>query len=73
MGAGRLHRQGFPGVAADVAIGAERTCQLAMHVDELARTGPLVKVVDILRHQQEIARPFAFETACEDSTDRGAI
>ena len=35
--------------------------QLAVHVDEAAGAGPVVEVVHVLGHQQELARPGALE------------
>ncbi|MNI41815.1 hypothetical protein D3C73_960780 [compost metagenome] len=51
-------------VADDARGGAARLLQLAVHVDQLEACGgrrvhvrPVVQVVDVLRHQQDIARP----------------
>ena len=43
------------------AGGAARPQQLAMHVDEVARPGALVQVVDVLGHHQHLARPVLLE------------
>jgi hypothetical protein len=42
---------------ASVAGQAPALLQFAMHVDEALRSGALVQVIDVLGHQQKIARP----------------
>src|SRR5207253_10764180 len=43
---------------ARIARRAPTPGQLAMHVEQPLRAGPFVEVVDILRNQQQLARPF---------------
>ncbi len=48
------------------ALGCRNWCteccgQFAVHVKQLSRTGTLVQVIDVLRHQQEIAGKFALQ------------
>ncbi|MNY14805.1 hypothetical protein D3C86_1479940 [compost metagenome] len=65
-----MMRRGVPGlqiagpVADDARCGAARLQQLAVHMDQLEAEGrrrlkvrPVVQVVDVLRHQQEVAPP----------------
>ena len=40
---------------------AQRRLQFAVHVEQPRRPGALVQVVDILRDDQQLARPFGIE------------
>ena len=57
--------EGVVDIATDVvhpaAAGTAHLQQLAVHVAQPAAAGPLVQVVDILRHQQEVTRPGRFQ------------
>src|SRR6185437_12810132 len=53
------HRSG-PGETL-VACEAPAFHQLAMHVQQPLRTGALMQIVDVLRDEQQLARPFGIE------------
>ena len=46
---------------ARIAGEAPGAVQLAMHMQQPGRAGAVVQVVDILRHQQQLARPFCVQ------------
>lgn len=60
-GAGRAAPQFLLPREARVAGEAPGGFQLAVHVEDSLRPGALVEIVDVLRHDQQLPRPFGIE------------